>query len=83
MSDEKSIAEFLQKFLEENYKWIDGYPEVFDSKLEDIEIESLDLAEISMAIEMENDITITDEFISKIETLRELIGHCEDLVNAD
>lgn len=70
------IREQLIKLAEENLD-IDTSNLDFESKISDMDIDSIDLVDFIMVIEEEFDIEFTDEELDEIETLSDIVSLIE------
>ncbi|EEI87383.1 acyl carrier protein [Anaerococcus lactolyticus] len=70
------IREQLLKLAEENLD-IDTSNLDFESKISDMDIDSIDLVDFIMVIEEEFDIEFTDEELDEIETLSDIVSLIE------
>ncbi|MBP2015876.1 acyl carrier protein [Anaerococcus degeneri] len=70
------IREQLVKLAEENLD-IDTSNLDFESKISDMDIDSIDLVDFIMVIEEEFDIEFTDEELDEIETLSDIVSLIE------
>ncbi|MEQ0488429.1 phosphopantetheine-binding protein [Anaerococcus murdochii] len=70
------IREQLVKLAEENLD-IDTSDLDFESKISDMDIDSIDLVDFIMVIEEEFDIEFTDEELDEIETLSDIVSLIE------
>lgn len=70
------IREQLLKLAEENLD-IDTSDLDFESKISDMDIDSIDLVDFIMVIEEEFDIEFTDEELDEIETLSDIVSLIE------
>ena len=70
------IREQLVKLAEENLD-IDTSDLDFESKISDMDIDSIDLVDFIMVIEEELDIEFTDEELDEIETLSDIVSLIE------
>lgn len=70
------IREQLVKLAEENLD-IDISDLDFESKISDMDIDSIDLVDFIMVIEEEFDIEFTDEELDEIETLSDIVSLIE------
>ena len=70
------IREQLLKLAEENLD-IETTDLDFESKISDMDIDSIDLVDFIMVIEEEFDIEFTDEELDEIETLSDIVSLIE------
>ena len=70
------IREQLLKLAEDNLD-IDTSDLDFESKISDMDIDSIDLVDFIMVIEEEFDIEFTDEELDEIETLSDIVSLIE------
>ena len=70
------IREQLVKLAEENLD-IDTSNLDFESKISDMDIDSIDLVDFIMVIEEEFEIEFTDEELDEIETLSDIVSLIE------
>lgn len=70
------IREQLVRLAEENLD-IDTSNLDFESKISDMDIDSIDLVDFIMVIEEEFDIEFTDEELDEIETLSDIVSLIE------
>lgn len=70
------IREQLLKLAEENLD-IETTDLDFESKISDMDIDSIDLVDFIMIIEEEFDIEFTDEELDEIETLSDIVSLIE------
>ncbi len=76
------MFEVIKSIVDEHLDIEDSSQITLQSKLEDFDVDSLDIAEIIMALEDEFDIEINDEDVENLTTIEDIVDYISEKENS-